>query len=517
MKKNAVPELNQKWWSKNKAKTLKKTGLGKALKDFEVAEELMDHDRMLTALSDVKKKVAAAQQECSTKSHAETIAALKKYPGLIQKRETEIKAKKKQVAARSAAPAAPKQKVGKSVVIWKKDLGKELLKIYNPPWVKDIKGYEFKLSLNDDLLDVLEAEGDYVTPQQMVDDANELTGKLLSALVKQMKQIEAAADKETDPAKKQKIYEAFDTKAKQLLTASKPHFEKIPEARWKNFVRRKKQYKDYKVKTGVDITLGALGVAGGIAGVAGSAATGGTSLVLGIVSLVRGVAQLADKIKDAARKTEQVEKALESDLYTLKDRYQNALGQARKGAQGASEITGSVIKGVLSTDAPFMATLPKCEKNFGLWQNKVAGLAVGGRKLSAAISKALAECDKLEKILKKSADAKVREYLDKLRKARKSLDKALNECSDMMGRVTKADKNAPKLKTLLDALKAQNPKYADIFDRAFPAVVNLTLAGASAGVGFDAAKNMLDEVNTGLGLMNGILGEGKSQLEATIG
>ncbi len=517
MKKNAVPELNQKWWSKNKAKTMKKSGLGTALKDFEVAEDLMDYDRMLKALSEVKKKVVVAIQGCSASSHAETIAALKKYPGVIQKRETEIKAKQKQAAARPAAQDAPKQKLGKSVVIWKKDLGTELLKAYKPSWVKDIKGYEFKLTLNEDLLDVLEAEGDYVTPQQMVDDANDLTKKLVTALVKLMKQIEAAADKETDPGKKQRIYGLFDTKAKQVLTASKSHFEKIPEARWKAFVKRKKQYKDYKIKTGFDITLGVLGVAGGAVGVAGSVATGGASLVLGIVSLVRGVAALADKLKDAARDAEKVEKVLDGDLATLKKRYQTVLGEAKKGAQGASEMTGSVIKGLLGTDTPFVATLPKCDKNYGLWQNKVAGLAVGGRKLSAAISKALGDCDKLEKILKKSSDAKARSYLDKLRKARKALDKALDGCSDMMGRVTHADKNAPKLKTLLDALKAQNPKYADIFDRAFPAVINLTLAGANAGVGFKEAASTLESLNTGLGLMNDILGEGKDQLEATIG
>lgn len=517
MKKNAVPELSQKWWSKNKAKTMKKSGLGNALKDFEVAEDLMDYDRMLKALSEVKKKVVVALQGCNEKAHAETIAALKKYPGVIQKRETEIKAKQKEVAARAPAQDAPKQKLGKSVVIWKKDLGADLLKLYKPAWVKDIKGYEFKLTLNEDLLDVLEAEGDLVTPQQMVDDANELTKKLLSALVKLMKQVEAAADKEADPARKQKIYELFDTKAKQVLTASKPHFQKIPESRWAAFVKRNKQYRDYKVKTGFDITLGVLGVAGGAVGVAGAAATGGASLVLGIISLVRGVAALADKIKDAARSAEKVEKVLESDLNTLKSRYQTVLGDARKGAQGATEITGSVLKGLLGTDTPYMATLPKCDKNFGLWQNKVAGLAVAGRKLSAAIARTLTECDKLEKILKKSADAKARKYLDKLRKARASLDKALNECSDMMGRVGSADKNAPKLETLLNALKAQNPKYADIFDRVFPAVVNLTLAGANAGVGLKEAANTLESLNAGLGLMNDILSEGKDQLEAAIG
>jgi hypothetical protein len=71
----------------------------------------------------------------------------------------------------------------------------------------------------------------------------------------------------------------------------------------------------------------------------------------------------------------------------------------------------------------------------------------------------------------------------------------------------------PKLKRMLDALSAQNPKYADIFEKVFPVVVNLTLAGANAGVGFKEASNLLDTLNTSLGLFNDLASEGESVLE----
>ena len=38
MKAGETPQVSEKWWSKNKAVTLGPTGLGKALKAFEVAE-----------------------------------------------------------------------------------------------------------------------------------------------------------------------------------------------------------------------------------------------------------------------------------------------------------------------------------------------------------------------------------------------------------------------------------------------------------------------------------------------
>jgi len=239
--------------------------------------------------------------------------------------------------------------------------------------------------------------------------------------------------------------------------------------------------------------------------------------VLGIVGLVRGIAALAKQIQDAARDAEKVEKVLKGDLDTLEARYKNASGEAKKAVQGGAEVGASVLKGILGADAPFLATLPKCSSNYDLWDNKVAGLSVGGRKLSGQITKGLAACDKLEKMIKGSKDEKVRKIFAKLQKARASLDKSLNNCSDMMARVSHAETNMPKLKKVLDALNDQNSDFAKIFDRVFPAVVNLTLAGANAGVGFSEAKNTLDTINTSLGLFNDIASEGKSQLEESLG
>lgn len=509
MKKGAIPELNQKWWSKNKAKTMGKSGLGKALKDFEVAEEVNDPAKMLKALSEVKKKLAVALKACNEKMHKDTIAAIKKYPGIIQKRETEIK---KKMAAAPSGGAAPKQKIGKDVTVWKRDISKEVLKVYSPDWLETFRGFELKLTLNDDILDVLEAEGDLVTPAYMVEDAQKVGKAVIASIVQTMKKIDAASKGKT-PQEVDKIRKVFEPQVKKVMQSSAAALKKIPEARWKKFVGRKQQYKDYRIKAGFDVTIGILGTAGAAAGIVGS---GGAGLALGIVALVRSVAGLAKQVHDLAQEAEGVEKTLEKDLDTLMKRYRNAAGEAKK-TQGRDEVGGSVLKGILGVDAPFLATLPKCSGNYDLWDNKTAGLSVGGRKLSVNITKGLAACDKLEKMIKNVESKEARKILDKLRKGRASLDKSLNQCSTMMGRVSKAEKNMPKLKTMLDALNTSNPKYADIFDKVFPAVVNLTLSGASAGVGFSEAKTTLEFVNTSLGLFNDIAAEGQSALEEYLG
>ena len=104
MKKNAIPELDSKWWSKNKAKTMKKSGLGAELKAYEVCKTRSEasgmssadiakaHMATLTQLKAVKTKLPVALKACNEKSHEETIAALKKYPKIILAEENRLKA-----------------------------------------------------------------------------------------------------------------------------------------------------------------------------------------------------------------------------------------------------------------------------------------------------------------------------------------------------------------------------------------------------------------------------------------
>ena len=112
--------------------------------------------------------------------------------------------------------------------------------------------------------------------------------------------------------------------------------------------------------------------------------------------------------------------------------------------------------------------------------------------------------DKLETQIKGSDDVNVRKVVDKMKKARKSLDQSLGKCVAKMARVRSAEKSMPALEKMLKALEATNPKYADIFDKVFPKAVNLALSGASAGVGFKDAKTALDTANAALGLVNDV-------------
>lgn len=91
MKKGAKAQLSYKWWSDNKAKSLKKTGLGKALQVYEKADRAADKHCKVEVLGikyNALRGVKAAAQKgvglCIPKIHAETRAALKTYDGVVQ-------------------------------------------------------------------------------------------------------------------------------------------------------------------------------------------------------------------------------------------------------------------------------------------------------------------------------------------------------------------------------------------------------------------------------------------------
>ncbi len=95
MKKGDKPkDLSQSWWSKNKAKTLKSTGLGKALAAYAKVRagkpSLQYYKDCLKELNTVLKNVEKAEKACNAKLHEDTIIALKGYQPLAKAEMTAI-------------------------------------------------------------------------------------------------------------------------------------------------------------------------------------------------------------------------------------------------------------------------------------------------------------------------------------------------------------------------------------------------------------------------------------------
>ncbi|MEX0351309.1 MAG: hypothetical protein AB3N15_17950, partial [Paracoccaceae bacterium] len=267
MKKGMTPQLDYKWWSKNKPNFLGKTGLGDALKDYAIAMDKFDYDGARKALVMVKKKVEVATKKCSDRTQKTTKDVLSKYDPVIKKADDDLKKKiaDEQKKAAAAPAAVPAQKMGKDVVIWKRDIGKEVFKKIKLQWIDGIDGFLLEQKLNDDILDVFEKEGDYVTPQQIVDDSEAIGQMVITEIVKDLKQIDGLiqSGKLTDT---KKVEAALLKVLKSKMDVAKGKLEKLPEARWKKFKAQKKQYTKYKIKTGVKLTTGTFGIVAGLGG-----------------------------------------------------------------------------------------------------------------------------------------------------------------------------------------------------------------------------------------------------------
>ena len=504
MKAGAKPEMTQKWWSKNKAKTLKSTGLGGALKKYEIAKDQFDAELMNKALKEVEGKVGQAIKACNPKFHRDTQAALEKYRPLIAKAYKEAKelaAKNAAIGAKEAA-AAPPQKMAGMDVFWEGDLARMFKSASKCDWIKDFKGMTIRLTLDRSIQRVFIAENDNRTPAFMVEDAQGIAKETVKLLVK------AADDLEKGQPDLKKRIASFEKYCHAVAKEAGKKLKKVPEVRWAKFVAKAKQYKEYQVKAGVDLALNSLAVTGSAVALATTPFTGGVSGALGIIGMIKSVSALAQQCVDLAKKAEGVEKGLRSDLEGLKKSYLTAEGEAKKSV-GAQEMAKTVANTLLT--GPFVRSIPKCEDSFDLWSNKVAGLFVAGDKLSKAFTLTLKKVDEFERDLKKNVDAKqAGKVFDKLKKLRAQLSKAFDKAADMNGRALHGERAEKNLKKMLAALKGANPNYAVIFNKVFPSVVELGLVGASAGVGFADAKKTVEFVQASLDLGNGLLSEVKN-------
>ena len=511
MKPTLTPELDQKWWSKNKPKLAKKTGLGDALKDYQIAADKMDYPAMTKALSELKKTVAGAVMIFKGKDE-DVVTVLKKYPKIILAEEKRIEKLSKEADERTNAATnapAPKQKVGKDVVIWKRDFGAEIQKQVKYEWLGTIKNFTLEQKLNDDILDVFEDEGDLVTPARIAEDSEKICRGAVKDMVDFINKMDAAitSGKLTEQKKAETM---LMTATKTTMQAAADKIERLPEAHWKKFAAQRKEYKNYKIKAGCKLGLGIFGVVVGtgglilgIAATAGAVPTMGGSLPLGIagsvagfIALCRSCTALAKTISTLSKSAEKTQKDLSKDLKTLRDRYQSV-----SSAQvGATEIGASTLKGLLGADAPYVASISKCNDAHDALNSKTSGLAVEQRKLSKAILDAMKAAEGLEKDLKGLTDKAARKVYDKLVKARTALSKSLDKCADLGGRLGKIEDALPRLSAMLKALNEQNPKYAQIFDKVFPLVVSGILVVASAGTGFADASSVADFVVTGASL-----------------
>lgn len=383
-----------------------------------------------------------------------------------------------------------------SVKIWERDVSDQMKKAYKSKALPDIKGYKVELTLNDEILDALEEENDHVTPQQMVDDAQELCDEVVADLTKDLKKLDSDLDgKEEDEV--EKGCKEFEKELADQVKELGKKVAEVPKKRWAKFVAAKKQYKDYKIDSGFKVTIGTLGAIGSGLALAAAVPTGGATLAMGIVGGIRSGLGLAKLLHGLWQDLEDVQGSAQKNLDMLAERYKS------KAKLVANESGATIVNTIFG--AEFAPNVGKVENDVKLWSNKLAGVTVNGHKLGTEAVGVMKDLDKLEAMLKKSASRQAGGIMTKIKKLQPKLEDLLTKTEKMNARVGPSEKCLDGAEKLVNELNQQVPDLQKAFNKLLPIVTNLAMAGADAAEGFQEAKNALEYADAALGLANEVL------------
>ncbi|HUB80505.1 MAG TPA: hypothetical protein VMB03_16990, partial [Bryobacteraceae bacterium] len=287
---------------------------------------------------------------------------------------------------------------------------------------------------------------------------------------------------------------------------------KVPQARWDKFVDQKQKYDDYKVKCTYDITVGTLSVIGAAASLAGAVPTGGVSLALAIVTATRTTAEAFRTAVKLWSEAETIQNGLEADIRRLNEAYHNVMAKAQK-ISGGREITGSILKGILSTEQPFFATVSKCQDNYKLWDNKVSHLAVNNREAAKGALNLLKQVGELEKKMAAAKSPEAGKILDRVRQLRAQVNEGLEKASTLGERISSAEHTMPKFEQDLADLAKAVPEKVQNLTKWIPTAINLAFAGTHAGIGLKIAKDAAERCKEALDLAAEISKEVKEKTD----
>ena len=529
MKPGELPQFNEKWLKGARPKSVffSDPGLDKKLKEFEVAQDLFEYERMLKildAIGGLADRVADACKkfEKINSDNANTIKAMERYPALIAQMKTKVK--KSQAKARTEAQkhaangdAVPPQQMGSPVLLYKADLAKEIAQTYKGRWF-DFSGYRIELKINSDLIKIMDKSGPGGTAF-MVEDARDAVADAVKEISAKANEFGAVLDKH--PRRAADFTDDLKKITDTTVAVLSRELDEIPKRRWAEFIQRKKAYKDYKIKTAKNIVIGTLGLAASGAAIAAAVPTGGATLAFGIVGAVRNTVGAVHLGYDLWQEAEDIEKDLNEAIKTLQKSYLSNVGNVGRGPAGAAdkksalvgakEIGKGTLMAILGEDPPWIQTLPKCNRNYDLWQNKVGHLVVNHQKQTKHALKLLEETGKLQKEMQNYQNAfkskEAGKILDDLRRLRKLIEAGLTSAEKLGERIRKAERALPICKKALSALDQANPDFAQVFNTFFPAVVNLALAGASAGAGIHAAKEAVETWDAAVSLVSDVATE----------
>jgi hypothetical protein len=495
------PQLDQKWWDKNKGKLIvKETGLGKLLLAYELAEEKRDRDQQLHALGEIQKAIPGVVKLCAIDK--DTVTVLNKFPHLIDETKKEVlkkQAEEKAAAAKKPLPVPPQKASkplpeppkgpAKMVVLWSGDFG-NLVK-GRVPWLQ-MKGYKIEVKASEFMLDVMEKEAGS-SPLNLLHGTIEHTCTQFAEAFAHAAENIAGDKKSSFPElqkKAQDLFQSFHPKLQKELEA-------IPMDRFNKVVTDKAIWKAYKMEVGVDIAIGTLQIVAGALAIAAAVPTMGATLPLAVLATARGIYGTTTKVVAVLRTVESDQAELRDSIHALVkiylDQEQTDVWRARVQEGGAA-----VLKGLLGGHAPFIESVDKCNGIYKRWKPKVSELRLDHANGLNGTNQLLKETEELMHQVEKSKGPEAVKTFGKVKVLRQTVNKNLEFTSDLGARIVKAESFEKQFEANMTELNSANPNYMKLFTQLFPAAVSIGLAAGTGGLELSHAESALETAKAAL-------------------
>jgi DNA repair exonuclease SbcCD ATPase subunit len=325
--------------------------------------------------------------------------------------------------------------------------------------------------------------------QKVADLCWPVVKKEAEATIKALEKADAIPDKaKREKAVKEELDAFNDAVAEKLI--------KVASGVFTSFAKDKKDYKVYKIKSGIKIAVNGLSLAASIA-LTAAAGWSGVGTVVGAVGMVRSAASLTQQIVNLSKDSQEIYKRILGNIVKLKQQ----LSSSSIKANTAKQVGATVLNKVFAVEIEsLVVTVSAVEGDFKLMLNKVKGNKVNAVSLSKEIPKLMdqlsdlgKEIAKLEEIEKKTGKGgdKVKKAKDAEKKLESSLDKLLDKVHNIMAGVNSLEEwTVTYHKDIAEISKKYNAKTVKVAGVATDFVL---AAGSFVGGNFsDPAQTVKD-------------------------
>lgn len=316
----------------------------------------------------------------------------------------------------------------------------------------------------------------------------------------------------------------FNRRSEAVVARLKSELETIPNKHWERFKRVKKDYRNYKIKSGFKVGATTGGLALAIGSTAASVPTGGASIVITVIGIQRTVFSLVEQIRDLSYEGETVLRKLAEDIESLertagqkggghhsssghsRRRHRHHHHHANKGALRAREVGSNLVKAGMGGLNP-TASINGCSSNFDLLKNKTNGVLRKSNQLAAKINELLDATEKLNaELAARTFTPAKRMKVDGLVEANEaSIHATIKKCVETRERWTSLSMSLPRLNRRIENLRG-TAGAGFVKGAAFiPVLVDIGLAGWGAGDAFSGAEQTWQFATSAVSSLNDLI------------